>query len=57
MEYSKLLKSIENLRIELYLITEDRELLDPEVIAISQQLDQLLNEYNRLSMNLKAPAA
>jgi hypothetical protein len=43
-----LLKRIEGLREKLYDIGLNRNLIDPEVIQVSQQLDQLLNQYHRI---------
>ena len=42
-----LLKRIERLRLKLNRFSGDRDLLDPEVVRISQQLDGLLNLYYR----------
>lgn len=36
---------IQELRAKLYKIAQDKQLTDPEVIAASQKLDQVLNEY------------
>ena len=44
----KLLKRIESLRKKLNKLGLTRDLVDEEVVAVSQQLDQLLNEYQRL---------
>jgi Spo0E like sporulation regulatory protein. len=43
-----LLKRIEGLREILNNIGLIRNLIDPEVIQVSQQLDQLLNQYHRI---------
>lgn len=41
-----LLGAIEDLRYYLNQVARTRKLTDPEVIEVSQSLDQLLNEYN-----------
>lgn len=42
-----LLKKIEEIRALMNkLIEEKDELIDPEIVEVSQQLDRLLNEYN-----------
>lgn len=41
----KLLRRIERLRKKLIRIGMNRNLVDPEVVEISQQLDTLLNQY------------
>lgn len=51
MNISKLheiLKRMEKLRIILKDLTEERGNLDPEVISLSQQLDEVINEYYRI---------
>ncbi len=45
----KLLKRIEGLRKRLNRFGLTRNLIDPEVVQISQQLDRLLNQYNRIA--------
>jgi len=45
----KLLKRIEGLRKKLNKFGHTRNLIDSEVIEVSQQLDCLLNEYHRIS--------
>lgn len=47
MEDVHLLKRIEDLRTKLYLISKGKDLVDPEVVQMSQELDDLLNLYNR----------
>lgn len=47
MEDVQLLKRIEDLRSKLYLISQGKDLVDPEVVQMSQELDTLLNIYNR----------
>ena len=44
----KLLKRIETLRRKLNKFGLKRELIDTEVVEISQQLDRLLNQYQKL---------
>jgi hypothetical protein len=44
-EMRALLCKVEQIREQLYLIIKGRGLTDPEVLAVSQQLDQALNEY------------
>lgn len=39
---------IERLKRKLKNLTETKELTDPEVIEISQKLDVLLDEYDRI---------
>lgn len=46
---SVLLRRIERLRKKLNKFGTDRDLLDPEVVRISQRLDSLLNQYQRIS--------
>lgn len=42
-------KLIYEIRQSLYIIIDEKQnLLDEEVIAISQKLDNILNEYNNL---------
>jgi len=48
MECNHLLKEIEDLRHELYILSKDKELVDPVVVRLSQELDLLLNLYGRL---------
>ena len=45
----KLLKRIEGLRKRLNKFGRTRNLVDSEVVEVSQQLDSLLNEYQRLT--------
>ena len=47
----KLLKRIESLRKKLNKFGLKRNLVDEEVVAVSQQLDGLLNEYQRAISN------
>lgn len=45
----KLLKRIEALRKRLNKLGLTRNLVDDEVVAVSQQLDQVLNEYQKFT--------
>jgi len=45
----KLLKRIEVLRKRLNKFALNRSLVDSEVVEVSQQLDQLLNQYQKIS--------
>lgn len=47
MDTMYLLQEIENLRNQLYVLSKDRELADPAVVRMSQELDYLLNLYQR----------
>ncbi len=47
MDNVHLLKQIEDLRNKLYLLSQGRDLADPAVVEMSQELDTLLNLYNR----------
>lgn len=42
---------IENLRKKLEELTKKRDMLDPEVISLSKNLDRLLNEYVKIKKN------
>jgi hypothetical protein len=48
MEADQLLNKIEDLRLALCELAQKNFLTDPEVIELSQQLDQLLNEFQQL---------
>ncbi|WP_084171061.1 aspartyl-phosphate phosphatase Spo0E family protein [Desulfofalx alkaliphila] len=48
MSISELEQAIEKLREIMYLKAESKRLIDPEIIAISQELDEYLNIYHRL---------
>lgn len=52
MENDKILERIELLRKKLNEIGKQKSLLDEEVIRISQQLDHLVNVYQKV-LNLK----
>lgn len=43
-----MIRKIEELRLELNKLSASRHLADREVIQMSQQLDEALNEYNQL---------
>ncbi|EHQ87794.1 aspartyl-phosphate phosphatase Spo0E family protein [Desulfosporosinus youngiae] len=45
----KLLKRIEVLRRRLNKFASNRSLVDSEVVEVSQQLDKLLNQYQKIS--------
>lgn len=45
----KLLKRIEVLRKKLNKFAQTHNLVDSEVVEVSQQLDRLLNQYQRIS--------
>ncbi len=47
----KLLKRIEGLRKKLNKFGLNRNLVDIEVVEVSQQLDRLLNDYQRTITN------
>jgi hypothetical protein len=51
MVEKKLLKRIEGLRKRLNKFGNKRNLLDSEVVEVSQQLDCLLNQYYRIRAN------
>jgi hypothetical protein len=42
----ELLNLIEKVRSELFTRANDRDLTDPVVVELSQELDRLLNEYH-----------
>jgi hypothetical protein len=42
---SELEKIIEDLRMDLYRVAEGRSCSDPEVVAVSQRLDVILDIY------------
>ncbi|EGW39408.1 MULTISPECIES: aspartyl-phosphate phosphatase Spo0E family protein [unclassified Desulfosporosinus] len=45
----KLLKRIEGLRKRLNKVGLTRNLIDSEVVEVSQQLDRLLNQYQKIT--------
>ncbi len=46
----RLLKKIETVRKKLYRYGTTHSLVDEKVVELSQELDELLNQYQRLSM-------
>ncbi|AHF08014.1 sporulation protein Spo0E [Desulfitobacterium metallireducens DSM 15288] len=48
MRADKLLSQIDEQRNRLYNLANGRRLVDPEVVQMSQELDQLLNLYTIL---------
>ncbi|MDQ7096060.1 aspartyl-phosphate phosphatase Spo0E family protein [Desulfosporosinus sp. PR] len=46
----KLIKRIEELRLNMIKIKEGRSYTDPEVIAASQELDLVLDQYQEMLM-------
>jgi hypothetical protein len=46
-----LLSEIEKLRSELYKFSVEKDLVNPKVIELSQQLDCLLNQYALIAKN------
>ncbi|MGE4273832.1 MAG: Spo0E family sporulation regulatory protein-aspartic acid phosphatase [Desulfitobacterium sp.] len=52
MDIEYLLREIEDLRHQLYVLSEDKELSDPAVVQLSQELDILLNIYYRNYLRL-----
>lgn len=48
-EVDILLKMIEDRRRELHTLTRNRRFTDPMVVALSEELDDLLNEYNAMT--------
>ncbi|MFW6264944.1 MAG: Spo0E family sporulation regulatory protein-aspartic acid phosphatase [Bacillota bacterium] len=44
----ELLKAIENLRAKMIEMNKDYVLNDKEIVEISQKIDKLLNEYEKL---------
>lgn len=40
-------EKIEELRIEMYRILQGRTFSDPEVVKVSESLDQVLNQYQK----------
>lgn len=47
----KLLKRIEYLRNEMTTIALEKGFTNPESVTISQELDQLLNHYDKIKKN------
>lgn len=48
-----LIKQIEELRIDLIRVKEGRSYTDPEVIEVSQALDEVLYKYQELMLKNK----
>jgi len=51
-ELEKLIKQIEELRLNMIKIKEGRAYADPEVVAASQELDDVLNKYQVMLMKI-----
>ncbi len=49
----QVLARLEELRTELERLVAEKGLEHPEVLALSQQIDEALNEYNRLTSRRK----
>ena len=48
-QLEKIIEKIEELRILMYqLMNENEALTDPKLVVLSQKLDGLLNEYDKL---------
>lgn len=52
-DLDEVLKNIEELRSKLNKIAEGHRFTDPQVVSVSQKLDELLNEYQRLMKDKK----
>lgn len=52
-ELDRLIKQIEELRHELHQLAEGKTFTDLEIIAASQMLDVVLNEYDRILQRKK----
>jgi hypothetical protein len=52
-ELDRLIKQIEELRQELHQLAHAKTFTDPEIIAASQMLDVVLNEYDRILQRKK----
>lgn len=50
-----LLTEIEELRLRLYSVAGNKDLVDPEVLNLSRRLDRLLNEYYKCASRKKTP--
>lgn len=48
-ELQEILKTIEEIRTKLNRIAEGKSLTDSEVVSVSQLLDGLLNEHQRMT--------
>ena len=49
-ELKELIKEIESLRSKMIKIKEGKSYLDPEVVAVSQELDAVLDKYQVMLM-------
>jgi len=54
-EINKLLKQIEELRLNVVKTKEGRAYTDPVVVAASQELDDVLNRYQELLIKKAVP--
>ncbi len=52
-ELRELLQKIESIKIKLYKLIPKKDLLDPEVIELSQLLDKFLTKYYEIMKNSK----
>lgn len=52
-ELEELIKQIEELRINLIKKKEGKSFTDPEVLAVSQELDAVLDKYQIMLMKIK----
>ena len=52
-ELEKLMKQIEELRLNMIKIKEGKSFTDPEVVAVSQELDAVLDKYQVILMKIK----
>ena len=53
-DLKEILRTIDELRQKLYSSGEGKALTDPEVVAASQKLNEVLNEYYRLQQKEKS---
>ncbi|WP_308892718.1 aspartyl-phosphate phosphatase Spo0E family protein [Candidatus Desulfosporosinus nitrosoreducens] len=51
-EIEELLKRIEELRLKMIRIKEGKAFSDPEVLAASQDLDAVLDDYQEMLLNM-----
>jgi hypothetical protein len=49
-EIEELIKQIEALRLNMIKVKEGKAYTDPEVVAISQELDNILDKYQEMLM-------
>lgn len=53
-ELQELMANINELRERMHLVIQVKtDLIDPEIVAISQELDLILNRYHELEATLK----